>query len=75
LALKFIIFLIINNKRNLYVTNINTTHRLCLRVWMEGEGKERLRRGGEGKERRKEGKPFPCLGVKKPTRKGEEGLM
>jgi hypothetical protein len=42
---------------------------------MEGEGKKRLRRGGEGKERRKEGKPFPCLGVKKPTRKGEEGLM
>jgi len=36
------------------------------------EGKERLRRGREG---RKEGKPSPCLEVKKPTRKGNGGLM
>ena len=39
------------------------------------EWKERLRRGREGREGRKEGKPSPCLGVKKPTRKGNGGLM
>jgi len=35
-----------------------------------------LRRGREWREGRKEGKSFPCIWkLKKPTRKGDGGLM
>jgi len=36
----------------------------------KGKAKEEKRR--EGREGGKEGKPFLCLGVKKPTRKGKK---
>jgi len=42
--------------------------------WRGRKGLGGERKGREGREGRKEGKPSPCLGVKKPTRKGNGGL-
>lgn len=56
----------------LYATNLL---RFCLRVLRGRKGKAKEGKGRKGREGRKEGKPSPCLGVKKPTRKGDGGLM
>jgi len=39
------------------------------------KGKAKEGKGRKGREGRKEEKPFPCLRVEKPTRKGDGGLM
>jgi len=47
----------------------HTPLRFCLRVLRERKGKAKEGKGMEGRERREEGKPSPCLGVKKPRKK------
>ncbi|KEH16600.1 hypothetical protein MTR_0136s0020 [Medicago truncatula] len=53
----------------------NSSLRLCLRVLRGRKGKAKEGKGRKGREGRKEGKPSPCLGVKKPIRKGDGGFM